>query len=236
MDKKSLLILGFAIVAIGLFIIPSTMSMFMGQHRWFTVTDAEGQYDMCERCHVAEVGEWRANTGAHSAYMDENGEDPGCFCHQINASALESYGINRTEINNFNYEIFNGTGQLNRSDKEEWNASWRTTKTPHAALTIDCISCHANASDQLLNPDEAHGPFFEQARNSTLNPVGNNNTACMACHTMIGLNITMERIEGGLFINANHTTDYNWTINVTLNNTRTNQSQYWAPNVTRNNS
>ena len=53
---------------------------------------------------------------------------------------------------------------------------------------------------------------------------------------MIGLNITMERIHGGLFIEANHTDDYNWTINVTLNNTRTNQSQYWAPNETRNNS
>jgi hypothetical protein len=32
MDRKSTVLLGVAIVAIGLFIIPSTMSMFVGQH------------------------------------------------------------------------------------------------------------------------------------------------------------------------------------------------------------
>ena len=232
MDKKSILILGFAIVAIGLFIIPSTMSMFMGSHRWYTVTSASGQYDMCERCHFAEVGEWKANTGAHSAYsavMSVDGRDPGCFCHQINATALEDFGINRTAIDNFGYEIFNETGDLNTSSKESWNTSWRSKDTPHAAITIECISCHTNATSQLDNDNEAHKPFFEQSRTSS---VGSNNTACMACHTMIGLNITMERIKGGLFINANHTEDYTWEINVTLNNTRTSESQYWPANET----
>ena len=232
MDKKSIFILGFAIVAIGLFIIPSTMSMFMGSHRWYTVTSASGQYDMCERCHFAEVGEWKANTGAHSAYsavMSVDGRDPGCFCHQINATALEEFGINRTAIDNFGYEIFNESGDLNTSIQDDWNESWRTKSTPHAAITIECISCHTNASAQLNNENEAHKPFFDQSRNSS---VGSNNTACMACHTMIGLNITMDRVEGGLFINANHTDDYNWTINVTTNNTRTSESQYWPANET----
>ncbi len=232
MDKKSIFILGFAIVAIGLFIIPSTMSMFMGSHRWYTVTSASGQYDMCERCHFAEVGEWKANTGAHSAYsavMSVDGRDPGCFCHQINATALEEFGINRTAIDNFGYEIFNESGDLNRSSKEKWNESWRTKSTPHAAITIECISCHTNASAQLNNENEAHKPFFDQSRNSS---VGSNNTACMACHTMIGLNITMNRVEGGLFINATHLENYTWTINVTTNNTRTSESQYWPANET----
>ncbi|MCD4766198.1 MAG: hypothetical protein K8R34_06780 [Methanosarcinales archaeon] len=235
MDKKSILILGFAIVAIGLFIIPSTMSMFMGQHRFYSVRTAESQYEMCERCHFAEVGEWKANTGAHAAYkarMTAETGDPGCFCHQINATSLEEFGISRTEIDAFNYEIFNETGKLNIS-KESWNwtndTSWRSTATPHVAITIECISCHTNATDQLENDNEAHKPFFAEARNSL---VGSNNTACMACHTMIGLNITMERVEGGLFINANHTENYNWTISVTTNNTRTSQSQYWPANVT----
>jgi hypothetical protein len=231
MDKKSILILGFAIVAIGLFIIPSTMSMFLGQHRWYSVTTASNQYEMCQRCHFAEVGEWQANTGAHSSYktiMTDAGADPGCFCHQVNVTALEDFGINRTEIDNYAFEIFNETGELNTSLKEDWNTSWRSTDTPHAAITIECISCHTNATSQLDNENEAHKPFFEQSRNSS---VGSNNTACMACHTMIGLNITMERIAGGLFINANHTEDYSWTINVTLNNTRTSDSQYWPANA-----
>ncbi len=232
MDKKSILILGFAIVAIGLFIIPSTMSMFLGSHRWYSVTTASNQYEMCQRCHFAEVGEWQANTGAHASYkaiMTDAGADPGCFCHQVNVTALEDFGINRTEIDNYAFEIFNETGDLNTSLKDNWNTSWRSTDTPHAAITIECISCHTNATSQLDNENEAHKPFFEQSRTSS---IGSNNTACMACHTMIGLNITMERIKGGLFINANHTEDYTWEINVTLNNTRTSESQYWPANVT----
>jgi len=239
MDKKNIIILGFAIVAIGLFIIPSTMSMFVGSHRWYSVTTASDQYEMCQRCHFAEVGEWQANTGAHAAYrawmIEDTGVDPGCFCHQINVTALEEFGISSTEIDTFGYEVFNETGLLNTSiDSWTWtnNTSWRTTNTPHAAITIECISCHTNASEQLNNTNEAHRPFFEQSKNTSENPLGSNNTACMACHTMVGLNITMERIEGGLFIYANHTEDYNWTISVTLNNTRTNESKYWPANGT----
>ncbi len=235
MDKKSLLILGFAIVAIGLFIIPSTMSMFMGQHNWYTVTTASGQYKMCERCHFAEVGEWRANTGAHSAYkavMEAEGADPGCFCHQINVTDLESFGIDRTEIDNFGYEFFNQSGDLDKSNKSSWESAWRSKETPHAAITIDCVSCHTNATAQLGNTNEAHTPFFEQSKDTELSDVASNNTACMACHTMIGLNITMDRIRGGLFINATHSEDYNWTVNVDINNTRTTESQYWAANET----
>ena len=237
MDKKNILILGFAIVAIGLFVIPSTMSMFVGQHRWYSVRTVDDQYDLCERCHAAEVGEWKANTGAHNAYRVEgtvNGTDPGCFCHQINETRLEDYGF--TGITEFNFEIFNESGNIS-NESTTWSDGWRTNATPHAAITIACVDCHYNATAQLSNEHSAHKQFQNVAVNATLaDGVKNTNTACLACHTMVGLNITMERVWSGIDISANHT-NYTagnaWDLTVTINGTkRTNNSTWWAPNGT----
>lgn len=236
MEKKNLLLLGFAVVAIGLFVIPNTMSMFMGQHRWYSVRTASSQYQLCQRCHIAEVGEWQANTGAHAAYKawvtSTTGADPGCFCHQVNQTNLQSFGFNTTNLSaRFSFEQFNGTGGLNGSNSTSWSTAWRTRNTPHAAITIECIDCHYNASAQLNNTNEAHKSFYDQAKNMTLNPYGTNNTACMACHTMVGLNITMRRVQGGIIINATHNPDYTWTINVTTNTTNmTGNPTYYPAN------
>lgn len=238
-NKTNFILLGIAIAAIGVFMIPSTLSMFMGQHRWYSVTSASSQYELCERCHIAEVGEWKANTGAHKAYrawtVSETGTDPGCFCHQVNQTRLTNFGFNTSLMTQFNFEVFNENGKLN-SSRESWNwtngTSWRTQNTPHAAVTIECVDCHYNASAQLNKSNEAHKSFYLQAKNTTLNPYGSNNTACMACHTMVGLNITMSRIRSGIILNATHNPDYTWTVNVTTNTTEmTSNSTYYPANV-----
>ena len=226
MGKKNVLLLGVAIVAIGLFVIPSTMSMFVGQHQWYSVKTPAQQYQLCERCHQAEVGEWTANSGAHSTYA-LTGE--GCFCHQINETQIAGFGINTSVIGDFGFEIFNESGGINSSNAS-WLTAWRTQDTPHAAITIGCTDCHVNATAQLANNDSAHKQFQEQATSSA---GATANTACMACHTMVGLDITMERNYGGLIIYANHTVDagiYNWTVDVSINSTRTNTSTVYAPN------
>ena len=224
MDKKSTVLLGFAIVAIGLFIIPSTMSMFVGQHRWYSVRTAESQYAMCERCHTAEVGEWSANTGAHATYAAEN-PTIGCFCHQINESSLIEWGFNTSGIDGHGFEIFNETGDISNTPST-W--TWRTNDTPHAAITIECINCHYNATTQLSNEHSAHKAFFEQANASTY---GTNNTACMACHTMVGLNITMTRVKSGINVNATHNANYTWTVDVATNTTEmTSGGTYYPAN------
>jgi hypothetical protein len=224
MDRKSTVLLGVAIVAIGLFIIPSTMSMFVGQHSWYSVRTAEKQYDMCQRCHTAEVTEWEANTGAHAAYQDAN-PGIGCFCHQINESSLSEWGFNTSGIDSHGFEIFNETGGITDT-ASTW--TWRNETTPHAAITIECVSCHHNATEQLNNSNSAHRQFFVAA-NETAG--GNRNTACLACHTMVGLNITMERVWGGLDIYANHTnyTDTGWELTVTINQTGRTANSTWIP-------
>lgn len=231
MRGNQTILLAFAVIAIGLFVLPNTMSMFVGQHRWYSVRTASGQYDMCERCHLAEVGEWKANTGAHASYKNTYEANTGCFCHQINETRLESW-INTSGIADYGYEFFNETGDLDGS-AASFKAGWRSNSTPHAATTVFCIDCHLNATAQLTKDTEAHKAFFEQTTQAGFtNPSVTNNTPCMACHTMVGLNITMSRLYGGLIINATHGADYNWTVNVTLNTTRTNTSSYWPPNST----
>ncbi len=224
MDKKNIIILGFAIVAIGLFVIPSTMSMFVGQHQWYSVRTADDQYDLCYRCHVAEVNEWKANTGAHATYNEI--EKNGCFCHQINESSLDLYGFDPNVLESHDFELWNESGNIS-DDPASWE--WRNKSTPHAAIVIGCEDCHYNATAQLSNEFSAHKAFFEAA-NAT--DYGTNNTACMACHTMIGLNITMERIKSGIIVDANHTEDYNWTVSVSTNTSETtSNATYYEPTV-----
>ncbi len=239
MKANQIILLAFAVIAIGLFIIPSTMSMFVGQHSFFSVRTADAQYRMCERCHWDEVGEWEANTGAHATYreyyksVEGGGVDPGCFCHQINSTRLAQFEFDVSNINNHSFEIWNESGSISSTNPASWE--WRTNSTPHVAFTVACIDCHYNASTQLNNTAEAHGPFY----NATLNATGigvSENTACLACHTMVGLNITMQRNQGGLEIYANHTNytaGNSWEIEIGINSTRTTNSTYWGANETR---
>ena len=231
MGKNNILLLGVAIVAIGLFVIPSTMSMFVGQHSWYSVKTPAQQYDLCERCHQAEVGEWVSNTGAHSVYRTQY-PNSGCFCHQINETQVEGFGL--TGIESYNFTIFNESGSLNSSNTS-WANAWRSQDTPHAAITIACVDCHVNATLQLANDKSAHKEFQSQLNDST---TANENTACMACHTMVGLDITMERNQGGIVIYANHTinaTDgtYEWNVTANTNITapRTNTSRIIPANT-----
>jgi len=201
------------------------MAMFVGQHQWFSVRTADDQYILCQRCHEAEVQEWRANTGAHSAYRDGYGAaDPGCFCHQINETKLKNeWGLDGVDQKGFIH--WNESGDV--TGKGNW--SFRPNTTPHAALVVACTDCHMNASAQLNNSNSAHREFYIQTKDK---PEGSQNTACMACHTMIGLNITMERIASGITIVANHTgyVAPTWTVNATINQTdRMTNSTYWAP-------
>ena len=336
--NKGILLLGFAIIAIGIFVLPSTMSMFVGQHNWFGVQTASDRDEVCRRCHLAEYNEFSANTGAHQTFKDlEHTDSAGCvMCHSVDVSTLNTWGINTTTLSdvaatgtlNFTGDVtdgelvnitisgttytfeFNNTGTVtagyiavNVSNLEnttaapnlaaainsnssvnasvtatnpttvtvlltanttgdilgtfgnsigttencsnaEWDsttlagglniemehfnvsgigsaanysAAWRSTSTPHAAITIDCVDCHWNASQQLLNENEAHTAFYQStidgsdpftANGST--EVSNPSAACIACHTHTSLNVTFIRAIG-MDITANHTSG-TWNI------------------------
>ena len=206
MKGKNMILLSVAVLAIGLFVLPQTMAMFVGQHTWFSVRTSESQYELCEKCHVNEVAEWRANTangGAHSQYANDVLDN--CFCHQINETALQEFGLDASMAPGaygLNFEHWNETGNVTGTGTDWY---WRSNATPHAAVIIDCVDCHYTEMEQIENENSAHYAFW----NATASHLGgttysDNNTVCMACHTHTHLNITWTRIEG-LVITANHT-------------------------------
>lgn len=214
MKGKNILLLSFAILAIGLYVLPSTMSMFVGQHTWYSVRTDADKKELCEKCHTAEVAEFNANTGAHATFVSNEGKTCS-MCHQVNLTLLsQTYNIDTSQLSGFNYSIWNETGEITNT-----NWSWRNTSTPHAAIIIDCEDCHVNATTQISNPYEAHRPFWNQTTNATLNPQADNSTACIACHTHTHLNITWVRVNG-LDIYGNHTNaTAGWNLTVTVNQT-----------------
>ncbi len=222
MKGKNMILLSVAVLAIGLFVLPQTMAMFVGQHTWFSVKTADSQYVMCQKCHVNEVAEWRANTGAHANYSADLGG--GCFCHQINETALAAYGLTESNalgaygfnFTNWRWNYTNTTGgraggapEWYNTTSGAWQWGWRPgtgNVSPHAAVIIDCVDCHWNEMQQINNPKSAHFAFWNQTNTATKSADVNtdNNTVCMACHTHTHLNITWKRIEG-LTIIADHT-------------------------------
>jgi len=209
-----MLLLSFAILAIGFYVLPSTMSAFVGQHSWYSVRTDTQKKALCEKCHSAEVAEFDANTGAHAAYVSNTGETCS-MCHRVNLTRLANeYNIDTSNLTNFNYTIWNETGEVTNTS---W--SWRNKTTPHAAVTVDCVDCHVNATTQLSNQYEAHRPFWNQTTNASLNPQADTSTACVACHTHTHLNITWVRSSGFDIYGNNTNQSAGWILTVTINQT-----------------
>ena len=216
MRGMQVLILAIAIVAIGLFILPSTLSMFVGQHTWYSVKSPDDMEALCVKCHKPEVDEWNANIaagGAHATFYDNYPDVSGCtICHQINETILENYDLNITTLTGYGFEDFTQFGFDNTTDASAFK--WRNQSTPHAAIKVDCADCHYNATVQLSNSDSAHSDFYNQS-----SATATDSAACIGCHTMTDMNISWYKF-GGLNINATiNTTTEDWEIEITTNTT-----------------
>lgn len=94
MDTKFSLVL-IALVGVGVFALPSTMSLFAGQHSFYNI-DATGNQVPCQKCHGDVKAELTANAasipntpGPHAAFKCE-------YCHRIEAgyaSGDNAYGV-----------------------------------------------------------------------------------------------------------------------------------------------
>lgn len=218
MRGMQVIILAIAIVAIGLFILPSTLSMFVGQHTWYSVKNTDDMVTLCGKCHQPEVDEWKTNIdngGAHATFEKVYGTQSGCaICHQVNSTALADYGLDVSALSGYSFEDFTQEDLTNTSNATDFQGTWRSQTTPHAAIKVDCADCHYNATVQLMNSSSAHSDFYNQ---STANAT--NSAACIGCHTMTDVNISWYKF-GGLDINATINKSTNlWEIEVTTNTT-----------------
>ena len=236
MNTNKIALMAIAVVAIGIFALPSTVSLFSGQHSWYGL-NATGNQLPCEKCHADINDEMvHGDNGVHRSLAG-----PGCDCHRVNKT--------QTRL---------GTGVAD-GDGDASNPG----TTSHAAETIACMVCHENWSSNLKYPfaggfnqskvyagtgvptgeqyhyndsDDkggeaaAHNDFIREAIKDPL--MTDSNEACIACHTRIGVNITWRK-STTLHFNANETNDGTWLLtnftahgynytNTTANNTWTN--------------
>jgi hypothetical protein len=206
-NGNKLILLAVAVVAIGLFALPSTVSLFSGQHAWYNISGTEKL--PCIKCH-ADIYDEYLMTGVHGKLSNgshswETGDQPNDACYACHRVAYEDRGF---------ITYASGADEGATPGKEA-----------HAASTVACMACHEfNASystmlagfeaggfsDPYVNIPEnkdpvtgikfnytgddstgghaAHQGFIEGAIN--MSTMEDANEACIACHTQIPVKIT----------------------------------------------
>ncbi|VVB97786.1 Cytochrome c7 c [uncultured archaeon] len=240
--NSKVILLSFAVVAVGLFALPSTMSLFSGQHTWVAVEDIK-----CQKCHQDIYDEITGVSAIHNKFEASYGN--ACArCHvSPNSTNFNKSGANLSAQAWISYVSKSTTvaGQVNFS--------------AHAAITVECLACHGtgnltnnntglstgNSPLRLMSDQEAHRPFYYAAvsnkavgdvnfsslqaagiaksdtpqwystgsYNQTVVQLKGTNAACIGCHTHATVNITWNRAIG-YEMNAN-VSNAGWVVNFT---------------------
>ena len=207
MQRQKLGLILVAIIAIGIFALPSTIAMFGGQHNWYDIGPTGNQVP-CVKCH-ADVYDEYSVSGVHGSLSygpasNVTGPDPDAACDACHGVA------------NATLTVASGDGSGSLPGQEA-----------HAASTVACMECHGgdwgvyggtNAHYQKpeyatcsnchpalpfgsidaggfgLTPNPAdtgtaaaHKAFVD---NSTLDPLmEDSNEACITCHTHVAIDI-----------------------------------------------
>jgi hypothetical protein len=207
MNTKKIALMAVAVVAIGIFALPSTVSLFAGQHVWYDLNENKGNDVPCKKCHADIYEEYMmAANGVHGTLSGGNqttaGDDPDAACGAC-------HRLTNITNSNANYTFASG-----------WLDNDPSGSTPgveaHAAATIACMACHQlnntgnypgaggfniTAYDYVSSPYmysnssnpgtyAAHNAFIAQAINDTT--LQDSNEACIACHTYIAVKINWQ--------------------------------------------
>lgn len=200
--NSKILVLSIGVIAVGLFALPSTMSLFSGQHTFYA-----GANVTCAKCHQDIADELTSTQNqVHRTKSDCSG------CHKTRTGT--GSGANVT----------NNSWRLSGGGTVVFKA--------HAAVTVECLACHGKdlnnktwgVAQQIQSASEAHRTFYWQSvsdkevgdinmtsigiaqgqgayvwntgANQTVIKLKGSNTACVGCHTHAYVNITWRRSDG----------------------------------------
>ena len=227
MKGKGIALLAIAVVAIGIFALPSSVSLFSGQHTWYDVGESVGGTPgannvPCEKCH-AEIEE--------EMLSDDNGAHEGLTCSMCHRAYFTGY----------TYAL--GGYSVGATVKDPIPG-----QEAHAASTVECMDCHGaydptsshtqypeyagKCGDCHLNGNygaeclaaggfgltpyvsdtgtkAAHKVFVDDSISETL--MEGANEACISCHTRIGMDIEWTKREN-LNFNAGENQHGTWTL------------------------
>jgi len=177
------------LLAIGVLVLPSTVSLFAGQHYWYDI-ESSGNQIPCQKCH-ADVYEELNQSNYHLGANSVADEDDCRFCHQANTSITYASG----------------------------DTPYTAGVEAHAASTISCAYCHLDPgvsgappaggfglADSTFYANDsgtyaAHLDFVTSAATDSL--LEDSNEACIACHTHVAVKINFTHYKAMEF-------DVNW--------------------------
>ncbi len=216
--NSKILLLSVAVIAVGLFAMPQTLSLFAGQHTWVT-----GENLSCQKCHMDIYDEITSSGNqAHNS-----GSMLDCErCHRTSTSTKTGANITYGQ-----WMAYSSNNFINA-----------TNITAHAAVTVECLACHgtgnttvngtksiSGVAKEIQAAAEAHRIFYYQSvsdvevgdinqaalqtlfpsnmdnisgaswyttANQTVVKLKGTNTACVGCHTHAIVNITWTRSLG----------------------------------------
>ncbi|MBE8538910.1 hypothetical protein [Geoglobus acetivorans] len=197
------------LIAVGVLLLPSTVSLFAGQHYWYNLENDTNDVP-CQKCH-ADVYEELKNSEYHwKNWGQQNAVDEqDCMeCHQVAPKNVR--GIT----------FANGSANV--------GSGWQAGKEAHAAATVSCMWCHGtDSSGAPLYPNApiaggfnltnytgdtgiyaAHKDWVNSAKADTsangTNLLLESNEACIGCHTHVAVRINWTHASS-LEFNATNT-------------------------------
>ena len=166
--NSKILLLSVAVIAVGLFAMPSTLSLFSGQH-----TFVAGENVSCSKCHSDIYTE----ISGVSNEVHNDGNFTACKgCHKTGNTV--NIPVNGTNL----------TGTYDNNITVDANV--------HAAITLECVTCHSGVTQEITGSEEAHRPYYNASHedNQSVIQLKGANTACIGCHTHVTVNMTWTRL------------------------------------------
>jgi len=142
MDGQKIVLIATAIVALGIFVMPSTISLFSGQHYWYNISDG-GNEVPCEKCHADVAAEMDVLVGPHTNETGYGRLKCG-YCHR-------TFKIEKGDAGTYDWDQY---PDVNLSLEAQYLYTYASGdgsgatpgKQSHAASTIPCMYCHSGGS------------------------------------------------------------------------------------------
>ncbi|MDF1533493.1 MAG: hypothetical protein P1P69_03200 [Methanosarcinaceae archaeon] len=176
MDGKTILLI-ISVVAVGMFVLPSTLALYTGQHDFVNGTQVD-----CGKCHASDrdnIARELANGSAHMGmtckschYGISGGNEVDVVGNDTSTVTAHAAGV---AINCIGCHSYPGTGGYNETSTKDYTGSGIT-------------GVGVNVSKELAMSGEAH-KYLTNATTST-GGINDRDLACVACHTKVAVNFT----------------------------------------------
>ncbi|MCZ7383535.1 MAG: multiheme c-type cytochrome [Candidatus Methanoperedens sp.] len=196
--NSKIILMSVAVIAVGLFAMPSTLSLFAGQHNFVSADNVT-----CQKCHQdiydnIQNSDMHKNLGDSSAWnsgTNDNALGKCVGCHRVSDSFTNVSGVPSAAPGR-QPGWFNQTPDL---------LGFGSTHT--MVVTLECTQCHTDVATQFNDSKETHQPYYLEALNGTTGseiPLNGANEACLGCHSHTAVTFNWTRPTG---YNANVSED-----------------------------